>query len=125
MNRESASVGIHTSIIGIGIKFNSELTDEVTKNRGSNYMCITKGDDLQKTIVDEFHYNFLPITFDVNMTANCTNFDISDVYGTPFETEKKEASITQASWKTSLHRFYPSKFKIQYGIFYVFYIVIK
>jgi len=33
---------VYVSVVGIGIDFNTKLTDSITKNEGSNYFCVTK-----------------------------------------------------------------------------------
>jgi len=37
---------IFVSIIGVGISFNSALADSICKNRGCNYFCITKDEEM-------------------------------------------------------------------------------
>ncbi len=49
---------MYVSVIGIGIDFNSALTETLVKNEGCNYYCITKNKEMRETIVDDFHYNF-------------------------------------------------------------------
>ena len=39
--------------------------------------------------MDHFHYNFIPCAFDVNISFESDNYELSDIYGTPFDFEKK------------------------------------
>lgn len=39
--KQNAADGVDVSIMGMGVAFNSQLTDTVAKNRGSNYFCVT------------------------------------------------------------------------------------
>lgn len=42
MIKEAAKDKIYVSIVGIGIDFNTSLTDSITKNEACNYFSITK-----------------------------------------------------------------------------------
>jgi len=42
--QEGAEQQIYFSIIGVGINFNTDLAEAVTKNEGSNYFCITSNE---------------------------------------------------------------------------------
>lgn len=58
---------IFVSIIGVGISFNSALADSICKNRGCNYFCITKDEEMLDVICDNFDYNFFPNAFNVEL----------------------------------------------------------
>ena len=62
---KSISIGVYVSVIGIGLDFNSALTETLTKNEGCNYYCITKEEEMRETMVDDFHYNFLVSAFNM------------------------------------------------------------
>lgn len=52
MIKKCAASGIHVSVIGIGITFNSSLAEQVTKVEGANYFSITEDSEMKEIIVD-------------------------------------------------------------------------
>lgn len=105
----AADKQIYTSVVGIGINFNAELTEMITKVTGANYFCITKGADIQKRLVDEFHWNFFPCSFNVRLQIQSGDFTVVDMYGTPFDTFNADAKELRSGRKTS--EFYPQDFR--------------
>jgi len=105
---EQAKQGLYVSFVGIGMDFNSELADTVTKHRGANYFCITRDEELKKVVADDFAWNFFPAAFEVEVAQQSDAFDFVGVYGTPFDTQDEEV---KADWKPDNHAFYPPEFK--------------
>lgn len=105
----AAGQNMYTSIIGIGIGFDAALTEMITKVTGANYFCITKGADVEKKLVDEFHWNFFPCSFDVRLQIQSSNFTVVDMFGTPFDTFAEDAKEMRSSRKTN--DLYPEDFK--------------
>ena len=101
-------LNMFTSIIGIGISFNAELADSVTKNKASNYFCIVQEQEMLQTIVQGFAYNFFPSTFNVTLALECGSFQVQDVYGVPFETSEQ---LMPTYWTPLTHCYYPPDFK--------------
>ena len=83
---------IYVSVVGVGIDFNTDLTDSITKNEGSNYFCITKEKQMQEVIVDHFHYNFFPSAFNCLLRIDSDAFEIERTYGSPFDDTFLEGS---------------------------------
>uniref|UniRef100_A0A7S1WA04 VWFA domain-containing protein n=1 Tax=Alexandrium catenella TaxID=2925 RepID=A0A7S1WA04_ALECA len=110
MIESQANQGLYVSFICIGMEFNSQLAEEVTKHCGANYFCITRDEELRKVVVDDFDFNFFPAAFEVEVAQQSDAFDLVSVYGTPYDT-REEASSEE--WHPSTHRFYPSEFKDQ------------
>lgn len=63
----AADVGVYVSIIGVGVEFDTQVTDIISKNRGCNYFSVTKNDELEEIIISEFVSNFFPIAFNVDL----------------------------------------------------------
>merc|ERR1719483_1099083 len=105
----AAGQNMYTSIIGIGIGFDVALTEMITKVSGANYFCITKGADVEKKLVDEFHWNFFPCSFDVRLQIQSSDFTVVDMFGTPFDTFAENAKEMRSSRKTN--DLYPEDFK--------------
>ncbi|CAK9050205.1 unnamed protein product [Durusdinium trenchii] len=100
--------GLYVSFVGIGQNFKAELAEQVSKHRGSNYFCITRDEEMRKTIVDNFDWNFFPVAFDVEVTQQSDSFQLASVYGTPFDARDE---LVEAEWMPDVHRFYPLDFK--------------
>jgi len=108
MVETEARQGRYVSFVGIGMGFNSELAEVVSKHRGSNYFCITRDEELKKVIVDHFAWNFFPAAFDVEVAHQSDAFELVAVYGTSYDTRDE---VLQADWNPTTHKFYPNAFK--------------
>jgi len=87
---QNANDGVYVSIVAMGAEFNASLTEQVTKNRGSNYFCATNDSELHECLVDDFDFNMFPAAFDVNVSISSGALEVKEVYGTPFDTRKVE-----------------------------------
>lgn len=74
--KESVSLGIHVSVLGIGLDFNTQLTEQVIINEGCNYFSITKDQQLQEIIVDHFHYNFFPCAYNILLRIESDDYAV-------------------------------------------------
>uniref|UniRef100_A0A7S4R9X8 VWFA domain-containing protein n=1 Tax=Alexandrium monilatum TaxID=311494 RepID=A0A7S4R9X8_9DINO len=110
MVAEQARLGFCVSFVGVGIDFNSDVAEQVTRHPGANYFCVTGTDELQKVMVDHFDRNFFPTVPDVQVSFQSDVFDVAAVYGTPTEAKKE---IMAADWQPSLHHVYPIAFQKQ------------
>jgi len=101
---------IFTSYIGIGVDFNTEVTENIVKVKGSNYFCISTEAEFKKMLDDEFNYNFFPCAFDVklNVTSANPDYTVSKVYGTGYENEMVNK---QGSWSPCSHVLYDRDFR--------------
>lgn len=72
--KDAGKLGIYISIIGVGIDFNTSLTDIITKNEGANYFCITEDAQMKEIIVEKFHYNFFPNAFNVSLRIETNDY---------------------------------------------------
>lgn len=108
MVEDEARGGVYCSIVGLGVDFNSELAETVSKNRGGNYFTVTTPEELEKTVVTDFQWTFFPCAFDVSLDLMQHGLFLKDVYGTPYDTSDV---VPAAQWKPSLHHFYPDSMK--------------
>ena len=83
MVRDNAGRGIHTTFVGIGVDFNTELVEELTKIRGANYYSVHSAGEFNKRMVDEFDLMVTPLVFDLRLTLESDEYDIMRVYGSP------------------------------------------
>ena len=69
--------GIHTTMIGIGVDFQSELVRDITDIRGGNYYSVHSADEFIDRMDTEFAYMVTPIVYDLRLF---TNVD-AEIYG--------------------------------------------
>ena len=75
---------IYSSLIGIGLDFDSKLVDYLTKMiRASNYFCIGSPQELKRTMDEDFDYNVTPTTFNVKLSSLDGTLKVSRIYGSP------------------------------------------
>lgn len=80
---DNAGRGIHTTFIGIGIDFNTELVEALTKVRGANYYSVHSASEFKNRMVDEFELMVTPLVFDLELSLEADGYEIAEVYGSP------------------------------------------
>ncbi|MFC1616572.1 VWA domain-containing protein, partial [Patescibacteria group bacterium] len=80
---ENAENGIYTTFIGIGVDFNTELTEALSKVRGANYYSVHSSSEFMTRMDDEFEYMVTPLVFDLELKLEGEGFEIEKVYGSP------------------------------------------
>jgi len=83
MLEENARKGIYTTFIGIGVDFNSELVEGITKVRGANYYSVHSAEEFRQRMDDEFDFMVTPLVFDLRLNLNAPGYEIEKVYGSP------------------------------------------
>jgi Ca-activated chloride channel family protein len=83
MTKNNAEGDIFTTFIGIGVDFNTELIEHITKIKGANYYSVHSADQFKKRMDDGFEYMVTPLVFDLALTVGSDDFDIQKVYGSP------------------------------------------
>jgi Ca-activated chloride channel homolog len=83
MTQNNAAQGIYTSFIGIGIDFDTELIEEITKIRGANYFSVHNAEEFQQRLDEEFDFMVTPLVFNVQLQLQAEGYDIIYVYGSP------------------------------------------
>ncbi|KRX10155.1 hypothetical protein PPERSA_08558 [Pseudocohnilembus persalinus] len=81
---------IYFSIIGIGVDFDNQITDIISKYEGCNYFSLTKDEEVQETLVESFDYNFFPFAYNVDLMMQNSNYEVQEVYGIPFQTTQNK-----------------------------------
>jgi len=92
----NAESGIHTTFIGIGVDFNTQLVEELTKVRGANYYSVHSAAEFKSRMVDEFEFMVTPLVFDLELKLEADGYDISAVYGSP-EADRSTGEIMTVS----------------------------
>lgn len=79
----NAEVGIYSTFIGIGVDFNTQLVEIMTKIKGANYYSIHSSSEFKKRLVDEFEFMVTPLVFDLSLKLDAVGYEIEKVYGSP------------------------------------------
>ena len=83
MTRDNADGNIYTTLIGIGVDFNTELTEIITKIRGANYYSVHSAEQFRERMDDEFEYMVTPLVFNLQLALEADGWEIQKVYGSP------------------------------------------
>jgi Ca-activated chloride channel family protein len=83
MTRNNADNGVYTTFIGIGVDFNTELTEYITKIRGANYYSVHSAKQFEERMDEEFEYMVTPLVFDLQLVLEADGWEIEKVYGSP------------------------------------------
>jgi len=83
MLEENARRGIYTTFIGIGLDFNSELVEGISKIKGSNYYSVHSAEEFRQRMDDEFDFMVTPLVFDLRLNLDASGYEIEKVYGSP------------------------------------------
>ena len=83
MIEKNARKGIHTTVIGIGVDFNTELVEHITKVSGANYYSIHSSSSFLDRMTDEFEFMVTPLVFDLVLRLESDGYSIEQVYGSP------------------------------------------
>jgi Ca-activated chloride channel family protein len=81
--RQNANKRIYTTIIGVGVDFNSELVEIITKTKGANYYSIHSPREFRQRIEEEFDFMVTPLVFNVEMNFESSGWRIQQVFGSP------------------------------------------
>src|SRR3989338_7980261 len=83
LTKENADNKIYTTFIGVGVDFNTELIEYITKIRGANYYFVHSAKEFKTRMDDEFEYMVTPLVFNLLLKLDSPGFEIEKVYGSP------------------------------------------
>jgi Ca-activated chloride channel family protein len=83
MIKSASEKKIYTSVIGVGVDFNNDLVEAVTKTKGANYFSIHSSKEFAKRLDKEFDYLVTPLVFDLKLSLDSSAYSIDSVYGAP------------------------------------------
>ena len=83
MTRRNADNKLYATFIGIGVDFNTELIEYITKIRGANYYSVHSAEQFKERMDDEFEYMVTPLVFNLQLTLEADRWEIEKVYGSP------------------------------------------
>ncbi len=94
--KDNANNHIYTTFIGIGVDFNTELIDYITKTRGANYYSVHSPHEFMGRVDDEFDYMVTPLVFNLRLTLDSDDWQIEQVYGSP-EADKATGELMKVN----------------------------
>ncbi len=83
MTKANADEGIYTTFIGIGLDFNTELIEHITKIRGANYYSVKSASEFKERMDEGFEFMVTPLVFGLELSLEASGFEIEKVYGSP------------------------------------------
>ncbi|MFK5976455.1 MAG: thiosulfate oxidation carrier protein SoxY [Sulfurovum sp.] len=83
MVKRASKKSIYTSFIGVGVDFNSDLVEIVTKTSGANYYSVHSSKDFEKRLDKEFDFMVTPLVFDLKLSIESRGYEIEAIYGSP------------------------------------------
>ena len=102
MVEKNAARKVHTTMIGIGVDFQTELVEKITKARGANYYAVHSASAFKRRMDEEFDFMVSPLIFDLSLRLVSEGYEIEKVYGVP-EAKGSNAEIMK------IHTLFPSK----------------
>lgn len=83
----NADQKIYTTYIGVGVDFNTELIEKITKMRGANYYAVHSPTEFKKRMDTNFNFMVTPLVFNLQLKIQAPGFKIKKVYGSPEASE--------------------------------------
>ncbi|MBI4310802.1 MAG: VWA domain-containing protein [Chloroflexi bacterium] len=80
---ENARNRIYATFIGIGVDFNSDLVERITKIKGANYYSVHSPRQFRERIQDEFDFMVTPLVFNLELRFKSSGWSIDKVFGSP------------------------------------------
>jgi Ca-activated chloride channel family protein len=88
----NAANRIYTTFIGVGVDFNSQLIEEITKTRGANYYSVHSPREFKARVEDQFEYMVTPLVFNLQLNFESNGWRIEKVFGSP-EADQSTGSL--------------------------------
>ena len=74
---------IHTTFIGIGLAFNSDLIDRIASISGANYFSVQSSEEFRERLDENFNYMVCPLVYNLSLKLESNGYQIEKVYGSP------------------------------------------
>ena len=81
--KKASEAGIYTTFVGVGVDFNPDLVEYVSKTRGANYFSVHSAQAFSKLLDEEFEYMVTPLVYDLVLKVESKGYAIEAVYGSP------------------------------------------
>ncbi|MBN2459890.1 VWA domain-containing protein [Candidatus Woesearchaeota archaeon] len=83
MLKSNSDNKLYTTFIGIGVDFNTELVEAITKIRGANYYSVHSSSQFKERMDEEFEYMVTPLVFNLVLKLDARGYEIEKVIGSP------------------------------------------
>ena len=83
MAKRNAGDRLFSTFIGIGVDFNTELIEYITKIKGANYYSVHSAGQFKERMDEEFEFMVTPLVFDLDLRLEADGYQIEKVYGGP------------------------------------------
>ena len=80
---QNAANRIYTTFIGVGVDFNSQLIEDISKVKGANYYTVHSPGQFRERVEEEFEYMVTPLVFNLNLYLESHGWRIEKVFGSP------------------------------------------
>ncbi|MDZ7687802.1 MAG: VWA domain-containing protein [Halobacteriales archaeon] len=90
---ENADSGVHTTFVGVGVDYNTELVEGITSVRGANYFSVHSAEEFEERMEDGFEYAVTPLIYDLSVEVD--GAEVERVYGTDAEGSTEEVMRTK------------------------------
>ncbi|MEA1953026.1 MAG: VWA domain-containing protein [Campylobacterota bacterium] len=81
--KSASEKGIYTTFIGVGVDFNVNLVEYVSKTRGANYYSVHSSKEFKQRMDSEFDFMVTPLVYDLELKLESEGYKIDAVYGSP------------------------------------------
>lgn len=78
---EKAEDSIHTTFVGMGVDFNTEIVEEITSVRGANYFSVHSAEQFENRMDENFEYMVTPLVYNLELEVESDGYEIEKVYG--------------------------------------------
>merc|ERR1719240_2503531 len=83
MVSHEAEKGIYTSLLGVGLDFNADVVEAMSKAKGAWYGSVMTSEAFRKRLDDEFDYMVTPLVFNLRFHLSSDAYVIDKVFGSP------------------------------------------
>ena len=83
ITQANAASKLYATFVGIGIDFNTQLVEAITKIHGANYYSVHSSREFSDRLDKEFEYMVTPLVFNLALTLESKGYEIVNVYGSP------------------------------------------
>ena len=83
MIESNAAKNLYSTVIGVGVDFNTDLIESITKNRGANYHSVHSPAQFIEQMDENFDFMVTPLVFDLRLALQGEGWSIDRVFGSP------------------------------------------
>jgi Ca-activated chloride channel family protein len=83
MVRHAAEKGIYTSLLGVGLDFNADVVETMSKAKGAWYGSVKTSEAFIKRLDEEFEFMVTPLVFNLRLHLSSDAYVIDRVFGSP------------------------------------------